>query len=1091
MKNKKLLPAIVALLVTAMVAISVTSVITPSTVSASATLAPTTVRKNTRVQLTVTVTNESATDNIDNVRVTAPSGSSFTQGIGGVHAAENLKLAADNMENAEAYLKQAGENLKLAEDNKKNAAQRLINAASELDIASYQALLEGWENVPSQLDDVASYLDWAGDNMAATSENFTTIINMIENARYYLNLAGGMDAPEDENLRHYNILAGENIDNAAAWLDNAGDALLAGSLRNAGENIRVAGVYLENAGTHLGDNDNALGEAIIAAGDALQEAGDNLKGAATYENYAGVNLVTAAAYLENAGKYLALADSTDLQKAADNLENAAAQIDLAGDNLSAISENLFQAADNLENAATYLAAAATELGAALGGDELTKAVDNENAAADNMKKETVNLENAGIQLIKAAEDLTAAATVLNNTATAMGPSTWTMSEGTNYVQFDAIGDNIITPSGGTQTFVFLWKTPNISVDNDYSIKISSNKETGGSANWVKEDNLPLTVDGKVPTLTIHVTQVGTVDKDGASPVTNLAGIVLDNGLATITITASETLKTLGTVYVENSGNDENFIPPVTMTTTDNIVYTGTFTVENENWDDNSVAVRVASAKDAVGNENTAGMENTVTIDTRAPIITDNGLSTLIAAMLRTNVTKAGTTTVYSYVDNTADQEINVTAVDNIASTDNGAYVVSVTVYFGGSSTSATRSDVVDNLWTVDPLTLNEGLNAAIWVAATDRAGNKVENIQENIENIYIDSLQPTIEFNTVAGKTWDENGELVYDNKPRIKITVLDPGYAACTGLGVARDNLKVYLDNDDNHRNTLPSWGAALENIDNWNITLGVFENILDNFAKPCNGLPDNTYWIVVVANDNLSHGIAYLTDNDNVIAARSFILDTAKPAFTYANIIGGTATGITKTQKEDNLPISGSGMSAEVGGTITIYERGSFVVLTTTTVDAYGFFSVTVTDLADGLHELWLSLTDLAGNESDKVLYGYITVDTVAPVLTVSEIPDSTDQATVLVSGTCDDLDATVTIDATGMDEQTLTLGTGGTFSYAVPLSADVNSITITATDTAGNVTTVELAIERTTTSWGTYAVILVIVALILAAIAIFKKR
>ena len=106
-------------------------------------------------------------------------------------------------------------------------------------------------------------------------------------------------------------------------------------------------------------------------------------------------------------------------------------------------------------------------------------------------------------------------------------------------------------------------------------------------------------------------------------------------------------------------------------------------------------------------------------------------------------------------------------------------------------------------------------------------------------------------------------------------------------------------------------------------------------------------------------------------------------------------------------------------------------------------------------------------------------------------STVPETTDKTTLLVTGTCDDLTATVTISATALTKQTLSLGTDGSFSYAVPLSEGTNTITIEAIDPATNSSTTTLTTERTVTSWGTYAIILVIVALILAAIAIFRKR
>ena len=1065
MKNKLAL-VIAALMITSMaLSISTTSV----TAGVGDSLSPTYARDDTRIKFTVTVKNDSTTDNIDNIRIIVPSGSNFIQAIGGASAAENLKLAADNMENAVAPLSQAGENLKLAGDNKEAAGQALIDAAAELVTATNKFVLLGWDNIPSLVDQAATNLDYAADNMAAASENFTNIAAKLELAWYYLNLAGGNDVDEDENLRNYNVNAAENFDNAAAWLDNVGNALLNGSLRNTGDNLVMAGSYLENAGKTggLADNNTALGTAIQAAGSKLQLAGNNLMDAAKYENYAGINLVSVKDYLLSSGGLIRLAD-TDLDAAGDNLENAALQIGFAADNMENIDDNILQAGDNLSLAATYLANAATQLGAALGGDELEDAMEHENAAAENLNVETVDLGTAGQQLIDAADDLSAAATKLLATANALAPTTWTLSGGTEYVQFNAIADNVITP-GSSETFVFLWTTPDIAIENTYTITITSNKEGGGAAHWIVQGTVTLTVDGAAPTLTIVVTQAGVVDKDG-SAVNNLVGTALDDAKATITITASEVLQSIGTVTVENSGGtEENFVPPITLTTTDNIVYTGTFTAGA--WDDNTVVVKVASAKDLVGLENTAGMENTVTVDTRAPILIDNGLAGLVSVM-RTNVTQAGTGENFLYVDNKTAQSIIITVEDNFGSTDNDVWVISVTV----DNTSATRSAVVENLWSLDPLTLSEGLTSVLTVTATDRTGNTAS---DNIENIFIDTAAPTIAFNTIAGKTWT-SGIRINDNTPEIKVTVNDSGYPV-SGLGIALDNLIVQLDNDDNIWNGTPYW--TLENKDAWDFGLaGVFENIIDNAR------PEDTYYINVWASDNLWHA-----GENGVVSSLSFIVDVTSPSAPSLDVTVSTNIDSPTVLQTTSRTITGT---AEVGATVTVYGTvdTTETVLGTDTVGSDSKWDVTITLTAGDITRIQISATDVAGNEGSRALYGYLLADATAPTVTLTALPETTDKSSITISGTINKdaweswSDITLTVQV-GVGRVTVPIGAGGSYSYSLALSEGPNTIVVQATDVIGNASVAATStVERVVTPWAIYAIILVIVALILAAIAIF---
>ncbi|GAI40625.1 unnamed protein product, partial [marine sediment metagenome] len=63
------------------------------------------------------------------------------------------------------------------------------------------------------------------------------------------------------------------------------------------------------------------------------------------------------------------------------------------------------------------------------------------------------------------------------------------------------------------------------------------------------------------------------------------------------------------------------------------------------------------------------------------------------------------------------------------------------------------------------------------------------------------------------------------------------------------------------------------------------------------------------------------------------------------------------------------------------------------------------------------------------------------------------------------------------------------GGSYSYSLALSEGPNTIVVQAIDGIGNASTVASeTVERTVTPWSIYAIVLVIVALILAAIAIF---
>ncbi|MEM2874955.1 MAG: hypothetical protein QW567_02910, partial [Candidatus Hadarchaeales archaeon] len=976
------------------------------------------------------------------------------------------------------------ENLKLAADNIKTAGQALKDAATQLGTVRDRAAILGWENVPNLIDQALTNLDLAGDNLAADTVDFGTVVTLLNRAAENLRLASGNGKPSLENMSKYNRNAGENLDNARYRLWGASDNLDKGYLRGAAENLENAGSWMVLCGTNLSTNNAAMGTAMQNAGNNLKLAAQALLDAATFENNAATNMTQVKNYLLSAGTLITLADS-DLKKAGENIENAAIFLD-TGDSWGALVDNLFKPYDNFSKAALALDNAATLLGAALGGTEVGKASDYENCAAENLKKGTMNLKTAGDQLILAADQLSAAATTMAATANSLGPEGWAIAaEANNDLRFNTSDASKHIAPGGSKTFSFIWTTPGVgNIENVYTLKIYTYKP--GSATPTKDYSVTVTVDGKVPTVTIVVTQSGVSEN-------NLVGTVYDNGLATVTIVASEAVS-LENVHIENSSGGV-LVDAMSLSTTDNITFTATFTAGA--WDDVGPRVVVKKAVDGCGNENTSGMVQTFTVDTRPPVFVDNGFASI--GYLRTNVTKAGTTTVYAYVDNDGSKQIYGRVEDNYSDPENDAWC---TVYI--NETLASR-DPDDNFY--GNFTLSDGLNT-ITLKAVDRVGNETTVV---FENYYVDTKAPTVTFNTIAGKTWTD-GVKITENKPAIKITIMDPGYAECTGLGVAYENLFVYLDNDDNVNNGQPAWGGQLDNKDPWDPATGVFENTVDNLADPGEGLAEGTYYIVVVCNDNLPHA----GDNENwVIAARKFVIDVTPPVVPTPSIalnpLAQTSITSPLVSVVNTLTIRGEGLTAEVGATIKIYIRnastGAEIATDTTTVGTDGKWSKTITLPQGGVTmQIEVTCTDEAGNESAPVLYGFVLLDATAPSVTISAPVTAnntytTSEVTVVVSGsiTKDTWETyntgtravTATIQVGSATPGTVTIGTDGTFSVSAALSEGTNTITIRAVDSAGNGSSATITVVRTVTPWATYAIIIVIIALILAAIAIFRKK
>ncbi|MBZ2163825.1 retention module-containing protein, partial [Alteromonas stellipolaris] len=181
-----------------------------------------------------------------------------------------------------------------------------------------------------------------------------------------------------------------------------------------------------------------------------------------------------------------------------------------------------------------------------------------------------------------------------------------------------------------------------------------------------------------------------------------------------------------------------------------------------------------------------------------------------------------------------------------------------------------------------------------------------------------------------------------------------------------------------------------------------------------------------------------------------------------------GDEATDITITLdaiplNNDATPTLSGNTDATPGSTVTltVTDSAGNVQTLTTTVQADGSFSVDVPEtLADGEFTVNASVTDPAGNTADDTSTSEI--DTTAPDINLD--PQSTDNDTTpTLSGTTDaapgsTVTLTVTDSAGNVQTLTTTVQADGTFSVDVPaeLAEGEYSVEATVTDAAGNTAT-----------------------------------
>jgi hypothetical protein len=647
-------------------------------------------------------------------------------------------------------------------------------------------------------------------------------------------------------------------------------------------------------------------------------------------------------------------------------------------------------------------------------------------------------ENENVLRVKDSQLDATGATVLTQ------PENWTQTTGITEglstvpaVEWKGSGDNI--PVGGSRSFPFAWTSPNTTQDRA-PVRI-----------WVKtpgsiENPLTVMVDGKSPTVSVT-----------ASP-----SYVGGNAVVTITVVASEELAMLDNVMVAENNATEN--TQVTMTSSDNITWTGTYTTENDWTQDGDASVYVIGSgyQDEVGNIGTDNM-TTFTIDREAPPEPD------ISALM-------GWPSTPTNVDTWL---IEGTAWDNFLNTISPLANGTVKVRVGTTTTDVTTNATG---YFYQSVTLAQGTQE-LGISYMDTAGNVGP---ENAENITLDSIPPVITPNTISGKTFD-NGVLINDNTPTVNITITD------ATLGI--ENVE-FGSTGDNHGYEVELWdenGVEITDLTNATPPAEEMPNTISFENTYPTPLVDGTYQIYVVAGDNLQM--------DNLVI--TFVIDTTPPA----------APGLTATASQNplapdirtNTTVSLGG-TAEPGATVNIWTSPDPFTTETNVASVVagtdGTWIATITIDQGVTVRIRVSQVDTAGNASTtKATYGYLKVDASAPVVTISSptTGTKTDKSTITVSGSVTkdawesySLDITLRVQ-NGITSTSIVIpiANDGTFSVNVPLAEGKNSIIATATDSVGNYTSFSVTVERTVTSWAIYAIILVIIALILAAIAIFRMR
>ncbi|PTL79951.1 Ig-like domain-containing protein [Vitiosangium sp. GDMCC 1.1324] len=316
----------------------------------------------------------------------------------------------------------------------------------------------------------------------------------------------------------------------------------------------------------------------------------------------------------------------------------------------------------------------------------------------------------------------------------------------------------------------------------------------------------------------------------------------------------------------------------------------------------------------------------------------------------------------------------------------------VTVIIDGTAVGTVTADSSGN-WSYTPTTaLADGAHQ-VKATATDAAGNT--SAESNVRNFIVDTVAPVAPV--VSAPT---EGTTVKTPTPVI------------SGTAEAGSTVTVIIDG-------VAVGTVTADGSGNWSYT-------------PTTGLGDGPHTVKATATDAAGN-----TSPES--AARNFSVDTGAPDTSFA---------ATPPSLSNSSSATFDFSSNETGVTYECRLDGATTFTACTDPQTF-------TGLADGSHTLNVRARDAAGNvDATPASYSW-TVDTLAPAAPVVTSPAATvDTLTPVISGTAEP-HSTVTVIIDGVPVGTVKADGSGNWSYTptTPLAAGPHSVTVTATDAAGN--------------------------------------
>lgn len=187
---------------------------------------------------------------------------------------------------------------------------------------------------------------------------------------------------------------------------------------------------------------------------------------------------------------------------------------------------------------------------------------------------------------------------------------------------------------------------------------------------------------------------------------------------------------------------------------------------------------------------------------------------------------------------------------------------------------------------------------------------------------------------------------------------------------------------------------------------------------------------------------------------ASGAYVSNNKQPVvFTIVDEAGGSGVDLT------TLVVKQDGTAAAAS-----------TIKTTAITNGYSVTYTPAAALSDGSHTVTIAVSDHDGNAAVEQSTTY-KLDTLPPSLNVTSPTDNlvTATAALTVAGTTNDATSspvTIAVKLNGTDQGAVTVAANGSWTKQVTLSEGTNTIVVTATDAAGQVTSITRTVKLDTT-------------------------